>query len=89
MPLWPGCRATKSSSSRSESAEPSGATGFPVWLHTNRHKKAPRTLRLWSFFKKPYVGIADQSSLLEGLNLCCGKLMPVGMICQGNIARNV
>ena len=57
--LWPGCRATKSSGSRSESVEPSGATGFPVGLHINRRKKAPRTLRLWSFLEKPYVGIAD------------------------------
>ena len=66
--LWPGCRATKSSGSRSESVEPSGATGrstwrlstgFPVGLHKNRRKKAPRTLRLWSFLEKPYVGIAD------------------------------
>jgi hypothetical protein len=31
-------------------------------------KKAPRTLRWWSFLKKPHVGIAEQSRLLEGLN---------------------
>jgi hypothetical protein len=53
----------------------------------NSHKKAPRTLRWWSFFKKPYVGIADQSRLLEGLKLRCGKLTTVVENCQENIAR--
>jgi len=45
------------------------------------------TAGLVELFKKPYVGIAEQRSLLEGLNLCCGKLTLVGMICQGNNAR--
>jgi len=33
-------------------------------------------------FKKPYVGIAEQSSLLEGLQLHYTKLMPVVEVCQ-------
>jgi len=53
-------------------------------IHQNRHKKAPRTLRLWSFLKNLMLELQIKfPPCLQGLNLYCGKFMPVVGICQG------
>jgi len=39
--------------------EPIGATGFPVGLYINRHKKSSTNTASVELFKKHYVGIAD------------------------------
>jgi len=51
----------------------------------NSHKKSSTKPDLVELFKKHYVGITEQSSLLEGLVLCCGKFTPVGMINNARI----
>jgi len=61
----------------------------PVVLHKNSHKKAPRTLCWWSFWKNLILELQIKiPPCLEGLNLFCGKLTPVAGVCQGNNARN-
>jgi len=47
--------------------EPNGATGFPVGLHTNKRKKAPRTLRWWSFLENFMLELQIPSGIVKGI----------------------